>query len=397
MKKKTVVNYTLERCVRCMRCVRTCPTSALTMTDNRITVSDDKCLNCGRCISACHSKGLLATGSPLSAIKDYDYTVCLVPGAMVSSCRSLDEAENLFYAIRELGFDEVVDMTDIEGQLVNETRILSEAENAAAVISSMCPVINRLIEERYPMLMDHIAPLDYPSEVAAKQVRKRLADKGKVGIFNCCECEAKLMLAKYPYMNMEYEVDHALATVEVFPLIRENLDKGRLPVTFCREGLQSCNPTMMIQTQTDLIADGFDKVNDILDMAEFGILDSFKNLHLFPCFNGCIGGHLLWGNSYLTKNNIDALTSERRKAPAEVPVEDIFSDNLNKTEVEPKSFFEKMVFFQKVNEQLERLPGYDCSACGMQTCRSMAEEIVRGNRTQNDCRIIHSVKEKNKQ
>jgi Na+-translocating ferredoxin:NAD+ oxidoreductase RNF subunit RnfB len=38
---------------------------------------------------------------------------------------------------------------------------------------------------------------------------------------------------------------------------------------------------------------------------------------------------------------------------------------------------------------LEKLPGYDCGACGYPSCRVMAEEIVAGNSTLADCRIIH--------
>ena len=395
MKKKTVVSYTLEHCVRCMRCVKTCPTSALSMVDNRIIINDSKCLNCGRCIRACHSKGLLAKGSTIDRIKDYDYTVCLVPGAMSCACHSLEQAEDLFNAIKELGFDEVVDISDIEGQIMIETRMLSENEEMPTVISSVCPVINRLIEERYPMLLNYIAPIKYASEVAAAQVRKRLADKKNVGIFCCCECESKLQLAKYPYGNMEYEVDHALAIVDIFPKIRANLGKGSMHVRFCREGLQSCSPYTMLQKQSDLITDGFEKINDILDMTEFGLLESFKMLYLFQCYNGCLGGHLLWGNSYLTKNNIDSLSYHKRKEISEVPFEDLYTEQINQTDEDPLSLKERIEFFQKVNNQLEKLPGYDCSACGMQTCRNMAEEIVRGKRTIDDCRIIHSIKEKN--
>ncbi len=382
--------------MRCMRCVQACPTSAISMHNNRVTVNESKCLNCGRCIRACHSKGLLAHGSSLDALKDYDFTVCLVPSAMIMQCSSQDEVEDLFYAIKLLGFDAVEDITGTEGQLMQETRRLAENGENETVVASTCPVINRLIEERYPMLLEHLLPLNYPSEAAAKQARKIYKDKGNVGIFYCSECEAKLMLAKHPYGNPEYEVDHALASVDILPLIRENLGKGRYPVTLCREGLQATSPTLMLQTQTDLIADGFDKVNDVLDMTEFGIFDSFKLIHLFPCFNGCVGGHLLWGNSYVVKHNIDALTSVKSKPPADYPIEDFYTDEFNRTDESSVSFMEKMAFFQKVNEQLEHLPGYDCSACGMQTCRIMAEEIVRGNKTVEDCHIIQSMKGKKK-
>ncbi|MBR0138837.1 MAG: 4Fe-4S binding protein [Firmicutes bacterium] len=394
MKRKTVVNYTLERCVRCLRCVQKCPTSALTMQENRIVINESKCINCGRCMQACHSKGLLARGSSLDELKNYDYTVCLIPSAMVMQCGSQKEAESLFYAIKELGFDEVVDITGTEGQLMELTRKLTESSPSKPVIASNCPVINRLVQENYPMLLDHLLPLDYPSEIAAKQARKDYKDKGKVGIFYCAECEAKLMLAKYPYGNPEYEVDHALASVDILPLISEKLDEGTLPAVFCREGLQATSPTLMPMSPDHLVADGFDKISEILDMTEFGIFDSFTLLHLFPCFNGCVGGHLLWGNGYIARHNIGALISEKSKDPADYPVEDFFTDEFTLQDDDTLSFIEKMAFFNSINEQLEHLPGYDCSACGMQTCRIMAEEIVKGNKKLDDCIILHSMQER---
>ena len=122
-----------------------------------------------------------------------------------------------------LGFDEVVDITAIEGQLMQEAQLLAESSPETSLISSVCPVINRLIETNYPMLLNSVVPLNYPSEVAAKQIRRRTKDKGNVGIFNFCECEAKLALAKYPYGNKQYEVDHSLAIVDIFPRIKQNM------------------------------------------------------------------------------------------------------------------------------------------------------------------------------
>lgn len=395
MSNKTVVTYTLSRCVKCLKCIKACPSSALSMENNRIHVDKNRCLNCGHCISACHSKGLLAQGSTLDDIESYDYTVCMIPSALISDCATIKEAQELFYAIKMLGFDEVVDITDIEGQVMKEGQLLAEA-GSKSQIASFCPVINLLIEKNYPMLLDHILPLKYPSEIAAAQIRKRTEGKGRVGIFNCCECEAKLALAKYPYGNDQYETDHALAIVDIFPKIKQNMHTGTMPVRFCREGLQSINPAVMMQKEDYLIADGFDKVQSILDMEEFGLLDSFRLLTLFPCFNGCIGGHLLWGNSYLNRNNIHALTSAGTKESASVQFENMYSTDLGRPADDKRSFHEKMSFFSQVNEKLDDLPGYDCSACGMQTCRIMAEEIVKGNKTLNDCRILTALKEKKK-
>ena len=53
-----------------------------------------------------------------------------------------------------------------------------------------------------------------------------------------------------------------------------------------------------------------------------------------------------------------------------------------------RTFQEKLAAFQKIQQILEQLPGFDCSACGFQTCRKMAEMIVEGKRTLNDCRVL---------
>ena len=300
--RRTSISYTLSHCVKCLKCVKTCPVSAITLVDNRISIDEKRCINCGQCIKACHSKGLVAQGSSLEKIKDYEYTVCLVPSALSSVCKSIEEAERLFYAIKQLGFDEVIDLSPVQGQLKHETqRICENLENGNG-IASFCPAVKWLIETNYPMLMENLVPLNYASEVKAKEIRKR-ENGDKIGIFLLCECEAKLALAKEPYRNVTYQVDHALAIIDVFPALREHLNDGREKVRFCRAGLQASNPSVIVQKQEYLVADGFDKINEILSMEEFNLLNSFKMLYLFPCFNGCIGGHLLWGNSYLNRNN----------------------------------------------------------------------------------------------
>ena len=44
-----------------------------------------------------------------------------------------------------------------------------------------------------------------------------------------------------------------------------------------------------------------------------------------------------------------------------------------------------------MNAILEGLPGYDCGSCGSPTCRTFAEDIVRGYCTEMDC--IHKLKD----
>ena len=393
--RKSVVVYTLDSCVKCLKCIRACPVSALTMNNqNRIEIDGDKCLNCARCITTCHNKGLLGQGSTLEDIKNYDYTVCMVPPALINVCSTKQEADEMMYAIKKLGFDEVVDISPVYGQIMNEYFNLADHYVEATMITSFCPVVNRYIQTKYPMLLDNLAPINYPSEIAAKMLRKKYQEKGNVGIFHCCECEALLELAKFPYGNMQYETDHALAIVDIFPKIRKLLGKDKCECVYNLQGLQSVNPSMILQKDNYLIADGFEKITNILDLAEFNMLDNFKLVYLFACINGCVGGHLLFGNSYLYRNNVYPLTKNESSAITDLSFDDIYSDFISLNPDDKRSFKEKMAFFAKVNEQLDHLPGYDCSACGLQTCRIMAEEIAKGNKQLSDCHILSSVKEK---
>ena len=388
MVKKTVVRYTLDECVKCLKCVRACPTSALSLVDNRINIDDNRCINCMRCVRTCHNKGLQAHGSPLSEIENYDYTVCLVPSALTLRMPTKAEAEEVFQSIKNLGFDEVIDLSGVEGAMMEETFRISDELVTTSIITAFCPVINRLVEDSYPMLLHHLAPLKYPNETAALMARARLADKGKVGIFHLCECGALLSIAKYPFGNMQYETDHAIAMTDVIPLIQKDKPEKGMDVEFCRAGLQSCNPALIPQRPEYLMADGFDKVTDVLDMAEFDLLKSFNLLYLFMCFNGCAGGNLMFGNGYTTRNNIEELCRDGHREIPDIPFDYMYTEHMLLPKEEQQNIVEKLSFFKKVNEELEHLPGLDCSACGLKTCRIMAEEIVRGSRTRKDCRIL---------
>ena len=391
---KPAVIYTLDKCQKCLKCLKVCPTDAITIEDDRVIINSYKCINCGKCIQACLTQGLVTRGSTLVDVNNYDYTVCLVPSSLVCLCETKDEVEDLFNSLKLLGFDKVIDLSDIDAQVLNETKILSKVDKDKCYISSFCPVVNKLVETKYPSLLDNICSIDYSCEIKAKQLRKEYSDKVNLGIFNLCECQSKLLLAKYPFGNEKSSIDHALSIADIFPAIKANLKKGKENVSLCAEGLQSINPNTIARDERMLLADGYDKVVDILELAEFGVLGKFDLLELFPCFNGCLGGNLLWGNSYLSENNIYKLYSQCDKEMSNIPFDDIYINY--EVEIDDnRPMQEKLEFFNLVNQKYDKLPHYDCGGCGFPSCRIMAEEIAKGNRTLDDCHILASLKEKN--
>lgn len=79
--------------------------------------------------------------------------------------------------------------------------------------------------------------------------------------------------------------------------------------------------------------------------------------------------------SYLTKYNL--LADKHISANSAMRLDDDIVEAMRKME--------------QMEEIVRRLPGYDCGSCGSPTCRTFAEDIVRGYCNEMDC--IHILKE----
>jgi len=388
----SVVTYTLARCQKCLKCLRVCPVEAISIKDERVKINKSRCINCGKCVDTCVNQGLLAKGSTLADMEHYDVKIALVPSSLIASAATPDQIEELFGAIKSLGFDEVVDLSPYDGAIVQEIRREIDRQDDAYLISSFCPVINRLIEVKYPMLLDNMIPQYRSSEMAARKIRNETSKLDKsVGIFQLCECIAKLPATRYPYGNADSSIDHALSIVDLFPRISKELGKHRETVNPSPDGLRYTSLTHFAHKGMEskvLFADGLEKVQLALDLAEFGQLKGKHYLHLSNCINGCVGGNLLWGNPFEATQHIAAHLKSVTGTNADVIFE-ASEDSLDEVN-ERKSIQERLLEYARVNAQLEQLPGYDCGACGFASCRRMAEEIVAGRSTLAHCRIRNS-------
>ena len=388
----SVVSYTLRKCTKCLKCIKVCPTGAMSMRDSRVQIDSEKCINCGACIDACNHQGLQAKGSTLVDIENYDYTVALVPTAVFGDCASLSEVQTLFAAIRKLGFDEVIDLSKYDGRLYDEhSRFLEVDNKRTRLISSFCPVINKLIENHYPMLFSNMIPFEDVAQLAAKRVRNEKTDKGNVGIFLLCECIAKLPFARYPYGNKNTEIDHAVSLADIFPDIRKNRDEQKDEVRINANGLRRANTQLFAGNRNQrncVVADGLTKIENALDLLEFGQIKNGEYFHLTNCINGCIGGNLLWGNPFDKDVNARKLILEADAEAVNLTSQELYSEVKSMKMPDSRTSLEKLEEFAALNKQLEHLPGFDCGACGYPSCRAMAEEIVKGEKEIADCKLL---------
>lgn len=382
----SVISYTLHKCTKCMRCLKICPTEAITIVNERVKIATNKCINCGLCIKNCKSSGLSAKGSTLVDKGNYKKSICLVPTAIYADCANIKEVRRLNAAISKLGFDEVVYLSEYEGSVYAQVNEVLEQANHL-MISSFCPVINKLIETNYPMLLDQMIDFEYPAELAARCIKQQQGED--IGIFLLCECPAKLALAKYPYGNVNSMIDHALSIRDLFPLINSLRNQDELPASLCEEGIKLVATGLGQRIDRQILSiNGLDKIKQALELAEFDLLKDVAYLSCSACYNGCIGGSFLWGNPFNGRINMNELTKSEN-----VPYKRFTLDQLKRQEMigssgDNSNLFDRLTKFKQINEVYSHLPGFDCGACGFPSCRSMAEAIVENERTLKDCRIL---------
>lgn len=387
---KQLIRYHSDSCEHCLKCMRACPTEAICRIGKDIEIDNDKCIGCGHCIEVCEKNVLKVENAHISqTLHLYDYTVALVSGSFFADFTSEKEAGRMLKAIQNLGFDEVIDYSDVEGALYLEA--ISRQENADGLkIASFCPCINWLIQKHFPMLMEQIMPLEYPVEVAAKRVRERLAGKyEKVGIYSLCDCIAKKFLAKEPFGDETSNVDYAMSLSHIFPKANRAKDEDSLPVHLCKEGISSVVSDFYHYYQgmrPILSVTGIEQCRKTLELVEFGQLDEIGLLGLFACPGGCIGGQYLWDNALCGRMHMDHLAINANREVADLKPEWIAKQFMIQAS-QQENFKEKMQRFKRINTILESLPQFDCGACGYPNCRVLAEAIYNGKATDQACRV----------
>ena len=402
-----------ESCRGCTNCIKRCPTEAIRVRKGKARIINERCIDCGECIRICPYHAKKAISDPFGLIYAYKYRVAIPAPTLYGQFKANITRRQLLTALKMIGFDEVYEVAKGAEIVSAATRELLEKTDAKKpLISSACPAVVRLIQVRFPNLINNILRLDSPMEVTAKMAKEKISrDKGirgeDIGVFFITPCAAKVTSIKAPYGKTSSYVNGAISIKDIYLKVLSKLDKaagkaedfdlaGYDGVRWANSGGES----LALGTDKFLAVDGIHNVIAILDDVEDDRLEDVEFIEALACTGGCLGGPLTVENLYVAKNRFKRILDEMK---ADAVVKD--SPEKYKDEVDVLGVIEHRPVMkldddiQKAMEMMANmkniyaeLPGLDCGACGAPSCKALAEDIVRGNADETDC--IFKLREK---
>ncbi|MDD3336533.1 MAG: [Fe-Fe] hydrogenase large subunit C-terminal domain-containing protein [Eubacteriales bacterium] len=403
-----------DKCVGCTNCLKRCPTEAIRVRGGRAHIIDERCIDCGECIRVCDHHAKYAQTDPLSDIERFKYRIALPAPSLYGQFKHLANRSLILDGLIKIGFNEVFEVAegaDIVTRAIRE-RMRNATPEHYPFISSACPAIVRLIRVRFPELISHIVDIRQPMEVAAMVARREFCKKNEVapenvGCFFITPCAAKMTAIKNPLAQSKSELDGAISMIEIYGLLASNMKNFSLHTeraTATAYGVGWANSggeAMAVSPEHSMAVDGIENVIRVLEEIENNKLRDLVFFEGAACTGGCVGGPLTFENCYVAKSAVQALISGSDRVHPDEAVKASYLTKYNlqaDRPITPNSIMrldddivEAMRKMEEMESIVRSLPGYDCGSCGSPTCRTFAEDIVRGYCNKMDC--IHILKD----
>ncbi len=398
-----------EKCKGCTNCIKRCSTEAIRVREGKARILEERCVDCGECIRICPNQAKVAVTDKLERLKEFRYNVALPAPAFFGQFGREVDPERVMDGLLRLGFDHVVEVALGADAVTCAIRwYMEEHARPRPLISSACPAVVRLIQVRFPSLVDHIIPLQTPMDAAAliarREAREREGLKDEdIATWFITPCPAKMTAIRQPVGVQRSEVTGAFSMSEIYGLLLGVMSQAREDGGLCRAsalGLgwgRAGGENHAIGTGALLAVDGIHNVIAVLEEVLRDRLQDLDYLELQACVGGCVGGPLVTENPFVGRTNLRVLTERLADVHPGLPVDasrQIFKSGqlAMRCRIEPRPVMkldEDIARAISKTEQLERvlasLPGLDCGSCGSPHCRSLAEDIVRGSAFETDC------------
>ncbi|MCU4154424.1 4Fe-4S binding protein [Carboxylicivirga sp. A043] len=411
-----------DKCFGCTHCMNVCPTDAIRIRDGVASIRKNWCVDCGECMKACPVDAFYVEQDDFEKIFNFKYRVAILPSVFIGQfSKSIKECE-IIDILKGLGFTHVVP-AEATVDVINESMLEElESDREKPMISAFCPSIVRLIQVRFPGLVNNIIPIKPPIDSTALYYRQLLLEEGKdfddIGIFYVTPCASKIATVKSPVGDDSSNVDGVINMDFLYNKVFHVLNNRSESADNCDYTVPYLSPKGLNWSLTDGEAShmkgrclAIDEIHNVISFLEKVENDEIINvdfLELRACDQSCAGGVLLTENRFLTveriKNRADRINASGKYVQnISAAHKQTIKDKSDVGKIEPRSMMvldEDMGMALKKMERVRRmmcyLPGIDCGACGAPSCESLAKDIVRKEAHLSNCVFLQRMMEKTK-
>jgi hypothetical protein len=396
-----------------MACLKVCPTEAIRVRQGKAEILEDRCIDCGECARACRHNAIIPQTSSFTEFSEFRYTVALISPVLYGQFRKDVLPSMILAGVRKIGFDDACDVacaSEAVSAAIDE--YLAGYRGPLPLLSPFCPTIVRLIQARYPSLIDLLIPIDSPMEIAAREVRnKKMKELGlrrdEIGVIYLTPCPAKMVAIKYPPRKRDSHIDGAIAISDIYRSLLSALGDMNNSGHEMEESVTGMGlgwPVLggqvsSLQAESSLAVGGLGDVERILDEIEHGRLGDIQFVECHACAQGCCGGPLTVGDPYVTRGTILSLVARFGRVPCQdrgkirgLHQRGYFSlpGKISSRPFAPldKDIGKAIEKRKCIQETYEGLPQINCGACGAPTCLSFAEDVVLGRAPLAGCVVL---------
>ncbi|MBD3335570.1 MAG: hypothetical protein GF355_08635 [Candidatus Eisenbacteria bacterium] len=409
-----------DKCAAKLGCIRVCPTAAIRVRNGAAEINPTLCIDCGECIGACSQGAIQPITDTWEDVERFPFKVAITAptlyGQFPMAITPADVAEGLL----ALGFDAVYDMS-VESVLIHRAiqDYLDEYHGPLPLISSICPVIVRLIQVSYPDMVDQIIPIEPPREIAGREVHRRYSEKlgippEEIGAIYIAPCPAKMISIKQPAEGAKSNLDLAIGIKDIYnPLLaaitkrmhergsEERPKEFNIGTPLFLELAMTGGQSNALRQSHSISVAQLPHVIRIFDDVEKGKIRTAQFLEAYACTGGCVGGPLTVDERFVARSKLRRLAAEvgsvDEKIAEEIACRYEKDSYFLRQPVRPRPVsnvsggLREQIKRVKVRDQyLKLFPGIDCGLCGSPTCEVFAGDVANGESEPEDCVLISS-------
>ena len=390
--------------------MRACPTAAVRIRKGHAVKLADRCIDCGECIRVCPRSAIVPLTDQMADLSKFKYKVAIPSPALYAQFDSEIFPSMIFSALKQCGFDDVESVSPACDAVTIATEIfLNEYRGQYPLISPFCPTIVRLLQVKYPELVDQLLPVLAPREISARDAKLRISKEtglqpDEIGAVYITPCPAKIVaIPEHPGMQRSY-LDSAVSISDLFQTLasavaRVQESDHKIDALESAEGLSWAflgKFPRSLPAENTLSVAGLPNVIRILDDIEKGRLRKYRYIECHACPEGCVGGCLTVENPYLARGKAIKLQQnlpagclvDRREVEISFRKKEFLMDEyLAGRPLRPldENISRAIAKMKERDHILADLPRIDCGACGAPSCRAFAEDVVLGEADKASC------------